>query len=513
MTMMHDFDSNVLGFTNQILSDYLSGDTALEQFYNHAPNIDGIEQTIIEKQKENLDRNTLVKVLLEQLSTFENKGIDLEKSKANILKLSNNNSFTITTGQQLHLYLGPGYFGNKIFSCIKLCNYVSQNLPGYVIVPVFWLASEDHDTQEISHVELFGETYSASLPENVVTGRINTKHVKLLTETLSERLGVEADNFDFFQICKSAYETFDNLADATAGIIYELFGKYGIVVINADNEDLKKAFNPIAKNEIENLTSSVIQEEVRITFDAHHWHYQLMPRGNNLFVINDDNTRQVEHATAYAKDKTYSPNALLRPLYQELILPNIAYVGGKAEVNYWLQLKPIFDFYKVAYPVVWLRESICLTNEKQWNKFLQTGQSARYFSQLTEQEIERQFLKDNYDTDFIGNIEKIKVQLKQIAAKNENKAWETIQEEYELWLASVKVAYRTVKSDLLKQKHYTDFSKQYMAIKALYFASESMQERQTSLLTLAKNYDYLSKMDNFLSSHQQRHGTYCILVN
>jgi len=511
--MIHEFDSNELGFTNQILSDYLTGSDKIKPFYNHPASLEGIEKTIIEKQKDSFDRNTLVEVLLEQLSTFEDKGIDLEKSKSNILKLANLQTFTVTTGQQLHLYLGPGYYGNKIYSCIKLSNFINQNLSQYHTVPVFWLASEDHDTDEISEVELFGETFKTSLPDNKVTGRISTQHIKKLTLSLSKRLGEEANNFEFFQICKNAYETYQNLADATTAIIYQLFGKYGIVVINADNKVLKRAFAAIAKNEIENLTTSSLQEEVRSVFDANNWHYQVMPRGNNLFYIDNENIRHSETSSNYENGKNYSPNALLRPLYQELILPNIAYVGGKAEINYWLQLKPIFDFYKVKFPVIWLRESICLTNEKQWNKFLQTEKNALFFSHLTEQEIENDFLKTHYDQSFIKDIEAIGQNLTAIKTKNSNKDWEKIEKDYQLWLASAKIAYRTVKSDLLKHANYQNYHKQYVGIKQLYFDSANMQERIFSILSLTMNYGYFPKTTKFLDQSCQKQGSYWIIVD
>lgn len=511
--MIHKFDSNELGFTNQILSDYLSGSDKLKSYYNHPANIEGFEKSILEKQKNNVDRNILVEVLLAQLSIFENKGIDLEKSKANIHQLANEKTFTVTTGQQLHIYLGPGYFANKIFSCIKLSNYINAHLKEYHIVPVFWLASEDHDTDEISSVELFGETYSASLPDNTVTGRIKNKNIKELTASLSQRLGEEANNFELFQICKSAYEQYSNLADATTAIIYQLFGKHGIVVINSDNEDLKKAFAPIAKNEIENQTTTLLQEKVRIEFDLNNWHYQVMPRGNNLFNIDKENIRHIENSDIYDNHKNYSPNALLRPIYQELILPNIAYIGGKAEINYWLQLKPVFDFYKINYPVIWLRESICLTNEKQWNKFERTDKDVTYFIGLTQQEIENEFLKSNYDQEFIKQAEILGDSLRAIKTNNSNEAWIIIENEYLQWINHVKKSYRTVKSDLLNHQKFKLYLKDYMSIKSLFFDAKSMQERQSSVLSLCKNYNYFPQMSKFLEHSYQKQGSYWILVD
>ncbi len=492
-----NFDIVEFGFCNSIIEDYVQANENLKPFYQYNANLEGILQAAKAKAYSLEERTLLITILKEQISKIELSSLDLQLSKENIEKLNTENTFTVTTGQQIHLFLGPGYFGNKIFECIRLSQYINANQHEIETIPVFWMATEDHDTEEIANVELFGTQYKANLKPNIASGQIQTNQIESLTNQLAERLGMDAKDHHFFQICKNAYLQYDNLADATAAIIYSLFGKYGIIVIDANHPKLKAKLTPIVKNELANETSTKLQLAVKEQFKVNQWHYQTMPRTNNFFTISTNGER-LPSTSNYIETNNYSPNAILRPIYQELILPNIAYIGGKAEVNYWLQLKPIFDFYKINMPVVWLRPSITITSKKNWKKFENLEISAINLAKFDQVQFENDYLSKHIDVSLLETINQLANQLLYNFKITQNQDWKKLSETQNQQNDLIKKEFRNLKSTLINSNAFKEQKEQIDKIIDLLFNNDKFQERVISIMTLSTNYNYFKEMDNFL---------------
>ena len=223
-----------------IVIDYLNGEERLKSFYKYAPKIDSFAEVIQNKNKQNIDRNTLVKVLYEQ---YANSNIQPNAEvQKNIGSLLNENTFTITTGHQLVLFTGPLYFIYKIISAINTAKQLKATYPSTNFVPVFWLASEDHDLEEINHIHLFGKTLSCDLGKGSPAGLISTNLVEPMLAELKTILG-ESENASFlYNLFHTAYTKQNNLSDATRFIVHELFKNDGLVIIDGNNKALKKQF-------------------------------------------------------------------------------------------------------------------------------------------------------------------------------------------------------------------------------------------------------------------------------
>ena len=188
---------------------------------------------------------------------------------------------------------------------------------------------------------------------------------------------------DLFQ---KSYLEHSNLADATRYLANELFSDYGLVILDADDADLKSTFIPYIKNEIENQTSF---KEVTATVEKlKDYSIQVNPREINLFYIENDlrerivfenDTYKVNHTDlSFSKEELFqlvethpekfSPNVILRPLYQEVLLPNLCYIGGGGEIAYWLELQSFFNAAEVSFPILLVRNSVLLATEKQIKK-------------------------------------------------------------------------------------------------------------------------------------------------
>ena len=154
---------------SRLILDYLNEDDKIKPFVNHFPNLKNFQKQIIEKSHSVIDRKILVKALESQ-----NSSISLSKeSKKNIDLLALDITFSVTTGHQLCLFTGPLYFIYKIVSTIKLVEQLSLTYPKNNFVPIFWMASEDHDFKEVNHIYSFGKIIEWKGPENGAVGEMS----------------------------------------------------------------------------------------------------------------------------------------------------------------------------------------------------------------------------------------------------------------------------------------------------------------------------------------------------
>lgn len=364
---------------SSLFLDYINDKSQLREFYGERPEIGAFDALIKERNFPPESRKILCQVLsrqYQQLTTTDHvrKNLDL---------LENGDTFTITTGHQLNIFTGPLYFIYKIVSVINSCKQLKEVYPNKNFVPVYWMASEDHDFDEISYFRLNGKKHQWQTDQKGAVGKFNPKELK---ELLAQVPGIP----DFF---KEAYLKHDTLADAVRHYVNELFGEFGLVVVDGDDADLKKLVIPVIKDDVFNHTPNDLVEKQSARLDQMGYKTQIFPRKINFFYMADGlRSRIVEEDGKYKVLDTelffttneikadieihpehYSPNVVLRPVYQELVLPNLAYIGGPAEVAYWLQLKPVFDHFKIPFPVLMPRNFAMIIPKHLYEKWMKTG--------------------------------------------------------------------------------------------------------------------------------------------
>lgn len=380
------------GLLPPITVDYINQEEKLQSFYKYTPNIDSFAEAIKNKNYNNATRAVLADVLLKQ---YAEAGIELNKeTKAQIEKIKDNNTFTVTTGHQLALFTGPLYFIYKIVTIINLAGQLKAKYPEQHFVPVFWMASEDHDFEEISTVQLFGKQVKWQTETNSKpVGRISNDGLTTVIDQITSILGESQQSKNWIDLLKKCYEPGENLSVATRRLVYELFKNDGLVIIDADNADLKKELQPIIEQDVLSQTTFKAIKETNKLLER-SYKLQINGREVNFFYLHNEFGRKLikpesngyrlqDTSVVFTKEEMaaeitnnpvmFSPNVVLRPVYQELILPNLAYVGGPAEVAYWLQLKNVFDTYHIAYPVLMQRNSFLLLNQSITNKAEKMG--------------------------------------------------------------------------------------------------------------------------------------------
>jgi bacillithiol synthase len=369
------------GYYSKLIIDYLNQKEELLSLYDRFPTLENFKFQIEEKEQnfpfEN--RITLVNSLKNQCQNITLS----EACEKNINSLSSKKTFTVTTGHQLNLFTGPLYFLYKIVSVINLTKQLKQEYPNYNFVPVYWMATEDHDFEEINYFNLYDKKIKWNRESNGPVGRLSTEGLNDVFDVFSKELGIGNNANYLKELFRKSYLENNNLADATRFLVNELFASEGLVIIDGDDKELKKLLIPYCKEELLKQTS--YKEVNKVLPLLKEYNIQVNPREINLFYIEDNlrerivfenNIYQVLN-TNYSfteneilmelenNPEKFSPNVILRPLYQEVVLPNLCYIGGGGEIAYWLELKSNFEANKVTFPILLLRNSVLLVSEKQ----------------------------------------------------------------------------------------------------------------------------------------------------
>ncbi|MGI9545890.1 MAG: bacillithiol biosynthesis cysteine-adding enzyme BshC [Flavobacteriaceae bacterium] len=376
------------GYFTKLITDYLDENKNLRPFCNHFPSLEAFKQQLEEKKASYpaQHRQVLCEVLTSQYD-----GIKLSKATSNHLKnLQEQSTFTVVTGHQLNLFTGPLYFLYKIISTINLCKELAAAYPEFKFVPVYWMATEDHDFEEINYFNFRGQKIKWNKDLTGAVGRFDTKGLDAVYSAFKLVVGNNERSDYLLQLFKEAYLDHQNLAEATRFIANELFGAYGLVTVDGDDARLKKLLAPyIEQDLLEKRSFQEVSKTIEQWGDLESkYKVQVNPREINYFYLRDQvRERIVENENGFMVNDSdirftrkeilkelethperFSPNVITRPLYQEVVLPNLCYIGGGGEIAYWLELRSTFDSNSIPFPILLLRNSALVISGKQNNK-------------------------------------------------------------------------------------------------------------------------------------------------
>ncbi|MCW3123210.1 MAG: hypothetical protein JWQ38_2702 [Flavipsychrobacter sp.] len=484
------------GYFSKLVTDYLGDNADIKTFYQYAPTTQGLEQAIKERQAFPVDRKTLIAALTNQYA-----GLTIStKTQDNIQALLSENTFTICTAHQPNLLTGYLYFIYKILHAIKLAEQLNELHPDKQFVPVYYMGSEDNDIEELGTFRFRGEKYVwDGNGQSGAVGRMDTKGLKPMLTDLFKLFGPPGKNCDDLQdMLTKAYLQHKTIGAATQYLVNELFGKYGLVIVDPDDASLKATFIPVMKDELLHQHSLPVLTEQIEKLGA-NYKIQAHPRAINLFYLADQLRERIEKKgnkwivlnteiewteTEVLQElnehpERFSPNVMLRGMYQETILPDVAFIGGGAEVAYWLQLKTLFQHYNVFYPSIHLRQSAL------WIDTLQTKQRSQLELSVgdifkPEVDIVREYISKHAGTEWQTRqettaIESIFSNLKEKATSIDP----TLKASAEAALAKMKHQLDVLEKKMLraeKKKMSVQLSR-ITKLKAAVFPNNSLQER------------------------------------
>ena len=514
---------------SKLAIDYIDDEPSLQKFYNHKPDINGIKSAIDLRRKISTNRQLLVNELEKQYQTINTSN----KVKENISALLDGNTFTICTAHQPSIFTGHLYFIYKIIHAIKLADELNETITGTHFVPVYYMGSEDADLEELGHVNVNGVQHKWQTSQKGAVGRMKVdKSFLILMDDIEKQLMAEPFGVEIISSIKSIYTEGKTIEQATFEFVNSLFESFGLIILMPDNSSFKNEFTEIVKDELLNQHSHKIVAETISSLPS-SYKIQTSGREINLFYLKDDLRERIEFindefiivntAIKFTKNEIleevnnyperFSANVILRPLFQEMLLPNIAFIGGGGELAYWMELKTLFDFYKIPYPVLILRNSFSVIEKRIADKIKKLNLSASDFF-LPSNKIHEKLAIANAKTK-IG-LEEERIALEQLyvtiskAAANVDG---TLQNHSQaLYAKSLKGILALEKKMLKAEKKKSLVAlSQIEKIKNSLYPSAVLQERTDNLLLYSAKYgaSFISGVYKHSKSLQQE---FCVIV-
>jgi len=483
---------------------YIHHDPLLRPFMAYPQEITAFPEILEKRKAFKTDRAVLLKVLKKQYDTL---GIPLPENAGDLLK---ENTFTVTTAHQPSLLTGPLYHIYKIASTLHLARELNQSQTDHTIVPVFVLSGEDHDWEEINHLHLFGRKYQWERNASGPCGRLSLEGLDQLIKSVEEVFANSPHRQEISDMLAACIGKATDYGQFHHLLLHSLFNKHGLVIINMDDVELKQAFVPLMKKEITEKFSSTYVPTTQSALEAKGFKAQAFCRPVNLFYMSDQRRERIDPSgdgflkvesgikntqaellhELNSHPERFSPNVIMRPLYQELILPNLAYVGGGGEIAYWLERKSQFEAAGIHYPMLIRRNSLMMI-DKPSASLIQKSALSREDILLDTDALVKKFLKlhSQAELDYSAEMKMIIDAYNALAGKAEK---------IDPTLAKAILAEETKQSKMFEQlgsrllraekQHQDTDIKRIQKLKEKLFPANGLQERHENFLTFYAQY-------------------------
>ncbi len=375
------------GLFADLILDYLEGHPVLEGLHHGVPTLERVRSAIERRKDFSIDRELLVATLTKQYADVHSG----PRTTDQIESLRQTATFTITTAHQCNLFLGPTYTILKALHAIKLADELNKAIPEHHFVPVFYLGSEDADLSELNHTYVQGTRWTWDTNQQGAVGRMKVdESLMQLIDGIDRSLAHFPHGAEWVDALRDSYSVGRTMAACSFRLLHRLFASRGLLVLQPDVPSLKSVMRSLFWKEltVSDTHLSVSRTDQRLidrgyTAQAH-------ARPINLFYLTEDVRGRIERrgdewmvdqtsirwtesqirAELDANPERFSPNVILRGMYQESILPNLIYVGGGGELAYWLQLKGAFDHHHIPYPLLQLRASVQWIDAKSQDRLM-----------------------------------------------------------------------------------------------------------------------------------------------
>ncbi len=392
------------GSFSPLVVNYLDNHPSLQPFVSQEVSLRGIKNCIEERRQRSVDR-----ILLADRLTSQYQGMDLpDRLQKNLELIRQDNCFTVTTAHQNNLFSGPLYFIYKILHAIALAESLKKMMPDHDFVPVFYMGAEDADLAELDHIHIGTEKIQWNTNQTGAVGRmVVDQGLVALIDRIEGQLGVYPHGGDWIRLLRECYVEGRTIAEATFRLVHDLFSSQGLLVLLPDHADLKRLFIPVIKKELlEQFTAPLVQGQTD-ALAAAGYKVQASPRTINLFYLQQGSRQRIEkegeqwivQGTSKVFDRgsllqeveqhpeRFSPNVLLRGLFQCTLLPDVAFIGGGAEIAYWLQVKKLFAAAAIPLPVLVLRNSFLLLEPTAARRLANIGLEPGQLFATTDQQL------------------------------------------------------------------------------------------------------------------------------
>jgi len=494
--------------------DYYIDSKKFSQFLQYDFSYEALKEAISNRKSFPVDRKTLFELVETQYCRITSSDL----TKSNIESLKAENTFTITTAHQPSLLGGPLYYVYKILSAINLSQRLKEDYKNSNFVPIFVIGGEDHDYEEINHLHLFGNKITWESTDSGSVGKFSMEGIEDVLTQVEEILGDKSKIIDFISELKAFAKSSTNYGDFSFKFTHALFDRFGLVILRMDDAKLKRLFIPIIKQEIFESPSIDIINKTQYALDEMGYKAQTHIREINFFYRSKSLRNRIEKVNNDYKivdtdisfteaelnseienhPENFSPNVIMRPLFQSLILPDLVYIGGGGELAYWMERKTHFEFFKLHFPLLIRRRSALILSESTLKQSQKLGLSFDDLFQEEDDLIKRYLAKSdkhNFDlTQYKDQLEDLFKKLELEVSETDKNLTQTTQVEKVKAIKSIDYLESKLKKSI-KQKEEVNL-KRISKLKAKYFPS-GLQERHDNILEYLSQYG-TELLDKFL---------------
>jgi bacillithiol synthase len=391
MATIQDISYRHIPRQSKLFLDYLDQTPAAMRFYHHPPDIESLVDLAGSRLGEwPFPRKEIASILRRQNESYGGNSETLRR----IDELEKPDSVAILTGQQVGLFTGPIYTIYKALTTVRLSEALIKL--GIRAVPVFWMDTEDHDLQEVTHCTVLSHPASirtidyrtalfkeapmpmlsvGSIPFPETIERVVHDYLSHLPESIRKR--------DVQSLLESTYRSDSTFAQSFARLMMQLLRGTGLIFFNPQDLEAKRLTSKVIRRALDNAQAlhsalkqrdqelnaigfhsqvSVAENSTVLFFRAEGERRALERRSSGFGLKNSDYTFSLQELLDYSdrSPELFSPNVLLRPLIQDHLFPTVAYVGGPAELAYFAQIEVLYTLFERPMPIVWPRNSFTL---------------------------------------------------------------------------------------------------------------------------------------------------------
>jgi bacillithiol biosynthesis cysteine-adding enzyme BshC len=404
--MLIDF-SEIPG-TSELFLDYMNDFEKVAKYYKINFRNEAGYSALFEKvtSRENPNKSELVRIINDQYKNFTTS----DKTKQNVELLNDEKTIAVFTGQQLGILGGPLYTFYKIFTAVKLSEHLSAKFTKYNFVPVFWMAGDDHDFEEISYVNLVNKEneltkiiYSDGFEPQFNRGSVGD--LNFLNSILEFKDKVQSE-IRATEFSKNFFELIDNILipglsikDSFFNLVYQIFDDTGLIIFNPQDVEVKKLLRPIFTKEIidyKKHTKQLLLESAELD-ESYHAQVKIKPinlfmsddSGRNLIEPIEDEFRLKGKRKRITKEELlnkieneperFSANVLLRPICEDYLFPTGFYIGGPGEISYYAQAIPLYKQFGLQHPIIFPRATATIVEKNIAKIFIKYNLSTKDF--------------------------------------------------------------------------------------------------------------------------------------
>ncbi|TKD71756.1 bacillithiol biosynthesis cysteine-adding enzyme BshC [Pseudalkalibacillus hwajinpoensis] len=365
--------------SNVIATDYIAEKKNISAFFDYTyQDSTSYEDRYNELMERDYDRTSLTA----HLKTFNVKYDANERAMKNIERLNQSDAVTVVAGQQAGVLTGPLYTINKALSVIKLAEEKEEAL-GVPVIPIFWVAGEDHDYHEVNHIFTYDKNREKkeAVPQKQFTKQalsdiaLDKEKLNGWTKEMLQHFGETSYTKDLQEWLEDVTDKSDTFVDHFCFMMAELFSKHGLVLVDSGNTEFRELQVDAFKKMIDNneaINEAVIKQADQLKEQGYPIGVELDERQANLFAQvkgerillerNGDGFEGKAIAATFTRDdllniahhhpEELSNNVVTRPIMQDVMFPVLAFVAGPGELAYWALLKPAFRIFDFKMPVI-----------------------------------------------------------------------------------------------------------------------------------------------------------------